>query len=114
MQSCIGEHPVDVWVRRLAAADIGVSPVVGDVRKLMDDQWVIDHGMSVTREHDEIGVVTTNGPAVRMSRSPVIPGFAAPKPGSNAPAILDAFGLGDRFDALVESGAVRYEAVAGD
>ena len=114
LESSIGEHSVDVWVRRLAAADIGVSPVIGDVRKLMEDPWVIEHGMSVTREHDEIGVVTTNGPAVRMSRSPVIPGFAAPKPGSNAPAILESFGLGDRFDALVESGAVRYEAVAGD
>ena len=40
----------------------------------MTDPWVESHGLSLTREHDELGPVTTCGPAPRLSRTPGAPG----------------------------------------
>ena len=59
----------------------------------MTDPWVIAHGLSLTREHDAIGPVTTCGPAPRLSRTPVRPGRRAPKPGLGR-EILEEYGLG--------------------
>ena len=50
--------------------------------------WVVDHELSATREHDEIGLVTTCGPAPRLSRTPVQIGHPASKPGSDTSDIL--------------------------
>ena len=103
---------VESWVRRLNDAGIGAHSVVSDLAKLMDDPWVVDHGLSITREHDEIGPVTTCGPAPRLSRTPVAPGRSAPKPGAQAQEILEEIGLGHRFDHLVEQGVVLVDGVA--
>ena len=111
LASRFSSQPVDTWVTRLTAAGIGASPVVMDARSLVDDPWVIEHGLVVTREHEGIGLVTTNGPATRLSRTPVRPGAPAAKPGADAAAILDQYALGDRLDALVESGAVVLDGV---
>ena len=78
----------------------------------MSDPWVVSHNLSATREHDEIGLVTTCGPAPRLSRTPVDIGRPAAKPGSDAFDILNDIGLGDRLDDLVASGVVRLEGVA--
>ena len=104
---------VDSWVERLSGAGIGASRVLESPQDLMDDPWVIEHGLSVTREHDEIGELTTTGPAARLSRSPVVPGDPAPRPGSNARDILEGIGFVDRFDELLQSGAVRVTGVDG-
>ena len=104
---------VDSWVERLSGAGIGASRVLESPQDLMGDPWVIEHGLSVTREHDEIGELTTTGPAARLSRSPVVPGDPAPRPGSNARDILEGIGFVDRFDELLQSGAVRVTGVDG-
>jgi crotonobetainyl-CoA:carnitine CoA-transferase CaiB-like acyl-CoA transferase len=105
-------NTVATWVTRLAAAGVGVQPVVTDVRELMTDPWVVSHGLSITREHDEIGPVTTCGPAPRLSRTPVRPGRPAPKPGSQAREILEEYGFGNDYDRLVNAGVVLTEGVA--
>lgn len=92
---------VAVWVRRLVSAGIGAHAVINDTRDLMDDPWVIEHGLSVTREHDGLGLVTTTGPAPRLSRTPVRVGAPAPVLNADADEILEALGtaaeLADQF-----------------
>ena len=100
------------WVERLAAAGVGAQRVITNVRELMTDPWVESHGLSITREHDELGPVTTCGPAPRLSRTPVRPGIPAPKPGSHAREILEEHGLGSRYDALLDSGIILTDGVA--
>ena len=103
---------VQVWVERLNDAGIGVHRVLQDVRELLDDPWAIDHGLSITREHDEIGLVTGFGPSPRLSRTPVLPGRAAPKPGAQGREILEEVGLGPEFDGLLERGVILTDGVA--
>jgi crotonobetainyl-CoA:carnitine CoA-transferase CaiB-like acyl-CoA transferase len=100
------------WVGRLIGADIGAQRVITNVNELMTDPWVVAHGLSITREHDEIGPVTTCGPAPRLSRTPVRPGRPAPKPGSDAREILHEHGLGSEFQRLVSSGVILTDGVA--
>ncbi|MBI3328310.1 MAG: CoA transferase, partial [Nitrospinae bacterium] len=103
---------VDMWVARLTKAGIGAHRYIGDLDELMQDPWVTAHALSLTREHDEIGLVTTCGPVPRLSRTPIRVGRPAPKPGSDARAILTEIGLADRVEALIEAGVVRVDGVA--
>ena len=78
----------------------------------MADPWVTAHELSLTREHDEIGLVTTCGPAPRLSRTPIRVGRPASKPGSDAHEILAEIGLTDReIGSLIEAGVVRVDGV---
>jgi crotonobetainyl-CoA:carnitine CoA-transferase CaiB-like acyl-CoA transferase len=111
LETAIAGGTVDEWVAKLVASGAGSHRVIETVRELMDDPWVVAHGLSLTREHMERGMVTTTGPAARLSRTPLVPGRPAPTPGSDAREILEEIGLGDRFDELVSSGTVRTEGV---
>ena len=103
---------VATWVERLTRAGLGAHRHIADLEALMQDPWVTAHGLSLTREHDDIGLVTTCGPAPRLSRTPIDPGQPAPKPGADGPDILTEIGLGDRIEALIEAGVVRVDGVA--
>ena len=105
-------NSVQVWVQRLNDAGIGAHRVLPDSGELLDDPWLIDHGLSITREHDEIGLVTGFGPSPRLSRTPVLPGRPAPKPGAHAREILEEIGLGQEFDRLLEQGVILTDGVA--
>jgi crotonobetainyl-CoA:carnitine CoA-transferase CaiB-like acyl-CoA transferase len=100
------------WVAQCTAAGLGAHHCILDLPELLQDPWVVEHELSATREHDEIGLVTTCGPAPRLSRTPVHIGQPAPKPGSDAYDILAEIGLAERLDALVASGVVRVDGVA--
>jgi crotonobetainyl-CoA:carnitine CoA-transferase CaiB-like acyl-CoA transferase len=103
---------VEAWVVRLNHAGIGAHRHVGDLEELMADPWVTAHELSLTREHDAMGLVTTCGPAPRLSKTPIRAGWPAPKPGTDAVEILSDIGLGDRVEALIEAGVVRVDGVA--
>ena len=103
---------VDTWVGRLTEAGVSAQKVITDVKELMADPWVVSHGLSLTREHDDIGLVTTCGPAPRLSRTPVRAGRPAPRPGSDAREILDQHGLGGRFDDLLLKGIILDHGVS--
>jgi crotonobetainyl-CoA:carnitine CoA-transferase CaiB-like acyl-CoA transferase len=105
-------NTVDAWVSRLTAAGIGAQRVITDVRELMTDPWVMAHGLSLTREHDELGPVTTCGPSPRLSRTPVHPGIPAPRPGRHAREVLEEHGLGGEFQRLVDAGVILTQGVA--
>jgi crotonobetainyl-CoA:carnitine CoA-transferase CaiB-like acyl-CoA transferase len=102
---------VATWVERLTKAGIGAQPCILDLEDLMHDPWVTAHQLSLTREHDEIGLVTTCGPAPRLSRTPIRVGWPAPKPGADAREILAEIGLAHRLEALIEAGVVRVDGV---
>ena len=105
-------NTVESWVLGLNDAGIGAHPVVFDLGELLNDPRVVEQGLSITREHDEIGLVTTCGPSPRLSRTPVAPGRPAPKPGAQGREILEEIGLGQRFDHLVERGVILTDGVA--
>jgi crotonobetainyl-CoA:carnitine CoA-transferase CaiB-like acyl-CoA transferase len=104
--------PVEDWVQRLNAAGIGAQRAIA-VDELMDDPWVVEHGLSLTREHVGAGLVRTNGPGQRLHRTPVVPGAPASVPGADAAAVFDEYGLGARFGALTASGVLVVEPSQG-
>jgi crotonobetainyl-CoA:carnitine CoA-transferase CaiB-like acyl-CoA transferase len=103
---------VETWVARLNHAGIGAHRYVGALEELMADPWVVAHDLSLTREHDGMGLVTTCGPAPRLSRTPIRVGAPASKPGSDAYEILGEIGLSaHEIEALIEAGVVRVDGV---
>ena len=111
LERLIAGGTVESWVSRLTECGIGAHRVVFDMRELIEDPWVQAHGLSITREHDDWGPITTTGPTTRLSRTPVVPGRPAPRPGSNSREVLEEAGLGDRFETLVDAGVVVTEGV---
>ena len=107
----IARRPATEWIAPLTAAGAGAQPVRG-LRELMDDPWVRAHGLSLTREHDGAGLVTTTGPAPRLSRTAPRPGAPASRPGADARVVLEARGLGGEYERLIASGALVAGGVA--
>ncbi|MHB8573726.1 MAG: CaiB/BaiF CoA transferase family protein [Dehalococcoidia bacterium] len=110
VETALKQGSVTEWEQRLTTAGIGAHRVAA-VPELMTDPWVRAHGLSLTREHDGQGLVTTNGPAPRLDRTPVRPGSPASRPGADAASILADVGLADRLGALVDAGVVKVNAV---
>ncbi|MFN8508840.1 MAG: CoA transferase [Dehalococcoidia bacterium] len=111
LEGAIAGGTTNEWVAKLQAAGIGAHAIVPDVRPLMDDPWVQAHGLSITREHEGFGPITTTGPTPRLSRTPVVPGRPAPRPGSDAKAILATVGLDGELDRLLADGVVVTEGI---
>jgi crotonobetainyl-CoA:carnitine CoA-transferase CaiB-like acyl-CoA transferase len=112
LEQRIASGSVGDWEKRLVGTGIGVHRVVESLAELMDDPWVCAHGLSITRPHEGIGLVNTNGTAPRLSRSQPAPGRPAPKPGSDAASILRDVGLDGELDRLVRNGVVALEGVS--
>src|SRR4030095_8651020 len=100
--------PAAEWVSRLTAAGIGAQPMIS-ATELMQDPWVIAHGLSVTREHGSGERITTIGPPARLSRTPVIPGRPVSAPGGDAAEILAGIALANQLDDLVARRIVALE-----
>ncbi len=111
LEEAFAGRSVQEWVERLTAAGIGAQRTA-TVPELMADPWVMAHGLSLRREHEGLGEITTNGPAPRLSRTPVQPGRPAPPPGSDAASILAEVGLERELEALAGRGVVRLELAA--
>ena len=108
LEERFGAATLEEWTGRLNAADgVGAHHVVSNTDELMELPYALDHGLSITREHEGWGRVTTIGPAARLSRTPVRPGPMAPPLGAHSREILAEVGLGGRADALIASGAVH-------
>ena len=77
----------------------------------MDDPGAQARGISITREHDGLGPVTTIGPSPHLSRTPAVPGRPAPIPGADAASILADIGMRGDLERLVAAGVVVSEGV---
>ena len=85
--------PVDDWVEPLITAGFGAHRL-RPVEEVMSDPRAVAAGFSLTRDHVGVGIVRTIGPVPRLSRTPLVPGRAAPPPGSDGAAIRAELGLG--------------------
>ncbi len=103
---------VDELVASLQKADVGAYRILLDSNALMDDPLVKSRGLSLTREHDEVGRVTTTGPAPRLSRTPLVVGRPAPKPGSDAKSILGDVGMAAEYDRLVTEKVIVVDGIS--
>ena len=99
------------WERDLRDADISVTRVTRNLHDLMEDPVVIRQGLSIAREHDDLGIVVTTGPGVRLSATPLVPGVPAPRPGRDAASILGEIGMAGELERLIREGIVRTEGV---
>ncbi len=100
LEERFAHRSVAEWTAALVQAGAGAHRVLADTDELMADPWVVAHGLSLTRDHDSIGSVTTTGPAPRLSRTPVTPGRPAPPVGGDALEILREIHMEDRLPAL--------------
>jgi len=102
---------VDEWVGLLTAAGIPAHRVIRDFHELMEDPQAIRQGLSVTRHHEGQGLITTSGPAPRLSATPLVPGRPTPMPGADAASILGDIGMAGDLERLIAAGVVRVEGV---
>jgi crotonobetainyl-CoA:carnitine CoA-transferase CaiB-like acyl-CoA transferase len=101
LEACFRTQPASEWVRLLVDAGMGAH-TLGNVTQLMQDPWVMAHGLSVTRRHRDGAMITTIGPPARLSRTPVVPGRPVSPPGGDAAEVLAMMGMADRLNELVE------------
>ncbi len=105
------ERSADEWVKLLTEAGIAAHRVIQQFNELMEDPVVIGQGLSVTREHAGQGMITTTGPTVRLSRTPVSVCRPAVMPGADAQSILAEVGMADQLQGLIGKGVIRVEGV---
>lgn len=105
------QDTAEAWVERLRAVGVGAQRALS-AEDVMADAYAVSRGLSLTREHDGVGLVTTNGPSPLLSRTPVVPGRPAPVPGADAVSVLADIGREDEIDALVAAGAIRLPETA--
>jgi crotonobetainyl-CoA:carnitine CoA-transferase CaiB-like acyl-CoA transferase len=55
---------------------------------LISEPWVRTHGLSLSRYHPGLGEVTTIGPVVRMSGTPLRAGKIASVPGADLAEVM--------------------------
>jgi crotonobetainyl-CoA:carnitine CoA-transferase CaiB-like acyl-CoA transferase len=104
----LGSEPAEAAMAEVFRAHAG-SRARTSIDVLMHDPWVVAHGLSLTREHDTGEVITSVGPAARLSRTPVQPGRPAPSPGADAAAIMRELGRESELDELLRLGIVAIE-----
>lgn len=102
---------VATWETLLRGAGIAAHRVALDFATVMQDPAAIDQGMSLTRHHPGQGMITTNGPGIRLSRTPLIPGRPTPMPGSDAAGILAGIGMAEEIDRLVKERVLVIQGV---
>ncbi len=99
------------WVDLLTRAGIAAQPVAMKLTALTEDPIVRSLGLAITREHAELGMVTTVAPGIKLSRTPVTAGCPAPKPGADAAELLGEIGMGDQLERLVHEGVVVVDGI---
>ena len=109
LERCFADGAAADWCHRLIEAGVGAHVLV-DRADLMQHQWVIDHGLSITREHERVGLVTQTGPSARLSRTPVTAGAPARPPGSDGPDIFREIGLDESLSELRDRDVVAVPA----
>jgi len=105
------KHSAAQWLKILWDAGIAAERCVIKLTSLIDDPLARAQGLIVSREHAELGMVSTGGPAIKLSRTPVILGCPAPKPGADAAAILAEIGMEKELDRLIKDGVVVTEGI---
>ena len=104
-------RPVSYWVEKLSEIGVGAHEVLNSVGDIMSHPWAVSHGLTLRRDHGDIGLVTTSGPSPRLSMTPVEPGIPAQRPGSNAAEIMRDYHMTEELPHLINSGVIVTEGV---
>ena len=99
------------WLRELSMVSIAAQPIFLRFDSLMNDPEVVRQKISLTRQHERQGIITTTGPVIQMSRTPLSPGCCTPMPGADAHYILASIGASTQLPELVDTGIVRVSGV---
>ncbi|MEC9309263.1 MAG: CoA transferase [Chloroflexota bacterium] len=102
---------VSYWTEKLLDIGVGAHEIINGVGEVMAHPWAVAHGLTLTRDHGEIGLVTTSGPSPRLSMTPVEPGIPAQRPGSNADEIMRDYHMEEELPHLINSGVIVTEGV---
>jgi crotonobetainyl-CoA:carnitine CoA-transferase CaiB-like acyl-CoA transferase len=100
------------WVERLTAAGLSAA-IALQLEEVMEEDYVKASGLSVLRDHPGVGLVRAPGTAPRLSLTPARLSSPAPLPGWDGREVLEAAGLGARYDELVAKGAILPELPGG-
>ena len=106
LESRFAQAPAAVWVERLAAAGLAAH-AVAELKELMLDAWVRQHGLSVTQVSEEAGEVTMPGLSVTLSDTPARLGNPARRPGADALDILGEIGMAGEAERLERAWALQ-------
>jgi crotonobetainyl-CoA:carnitine CoA-transferase CaiB-like acyl-CoA transferase len=93
------------WVTAFTQAGVGAHVHV-EFDELFDDERTKRRGLSIVREHPDVGQVRAPGPGPRLGRTRVEPAAPAAAPGADAFAILQSVGLEHQLASLIAAGAV--------
>jgi crotonobetainyl-CoA:carnitine CoA-transferase CaiB-like acyl-CoA transferase len=101
------------WVERLVAAGISATVNFDFPTEVMEDANVKRRGLSLVRQHAEVGEVRTIAPGSRLSRTPVQPAFAAPPAGWHTRELVEEAGLGQQVESLLSKGVLAERQPEG-
>jgi crotonobetainyl-CoA:carnitine CoA-transferase CaiB-like acyl-CoA transferase len=111
MEERMRSRSVPEWLKVFTRAAIAVHRVVPSLRELMVDPLTKARSLAVTRDHEGFGPITTTAPGVRLSRTPVVVGQPAPKPGSDAGSVLAEIGMSPDLERLIREKIVVVDGV---
>ena len=100
-------------VDQLVAGGLGAHKLTW-FNDALESQIVEERGLCVTREHERLGLLRTNGPGPWFSESENRPGVPAPLPGRDAASVLADIGRSDDLDMLVAAGVIKVPASTGE
>lgn len=107
----ISTRNAEDWIAVLRRAGLAAERVVLKLTNLIEDPIARAQGLVVTREHDVLGLVTTAGPGIKLSGTPVRLGRPAPKPGADAKEILTEIAMEDELEQLLSHRVVVTEGI---
>lgn len=105
------QQSVVFWVETLTKAGIGAHRNVPGMVQLMTDPLTVARGLAVTRDHEGFGPITTTAPAMKLSRTPVIIGAPASRPGKDTPGVLGEIGMSKDLERLIHERVIAVEGV---
>jgi crotonobetainyl-CoA:carnitine CoA-transferase CaiB-like acyl-CoA transferase len=111
MEERMRSRSVPEWLKVLNRAGIAVHRVVPSLRELMVDPLTKARGLAITRDHEGFGPITTTAPGARLSRTPVVPGCPAAKPGSDVASVLAEIGMSGELERLIREKVVFVDGV---
>jgi crotonobetainyl-CoA:carnitine CoA-transferase CaiB-like acyl-CoA transferase len=111
MEERMRTRSVPEWLKVFSRAGISVHRVVPSLRELMVDPLTKARGLAITRDHEGFGPITTTAPGVRLSRTPVVPGRPAARPGSDAASVLAEIGMSGELERLIQEKIVYVDGV---
>lgn len=101
------EKTTEEWIKVFDAAGVPAAPVQ-HISDLADDPQVLANDLRVEQDHPVAGRVTSVGPLVEMSETPVRARSSSPTLGQHNDEILDELGYrADEIEQLRKDGVIR-------